>query len=182
MAGLGRLFLERICYSELVRRKLMQVAVFEVENWPAGFVAYTAHPHDFVLRAFGLKPLRVVAVLFASLLIHPRTIWRLMKAAGTLLFRACSHVELPKGDSEILAVAVRPHYRHPSFVRRSGLRIGRILFFHAAMAMRALGRTRLQMDVDAFNREVLLFYHTLGASLHRYERGGDSMYRVLYEL
>jgi ribosomal protein S18 acetylase RimI-like enzyme len=183
MAGLGLPFLEGYCYRVLVGDGLMQAALAEVDGEPAGFVVYTARPGGFLSQALRRHPWRAAAALLASLAARPQSLLKLGRAVSAPLFHLSGRgAGLPAAEGEILAIGVRPQYRSLPFLQSSGRRIGRELFSHVVSRLRAAGRRSLQMDVDAFNREALLFYHALGGRFQAFRRGKDPMYRILFEL
>ncbi len=182
VARLGKLFLRRYCYSLLVREGLLKVIVSRVAAKPAGFVAYTTVPGDFLSRAIRRHPARVALLMLVSVVIRPATLAVLAKAVRPARHRMRGQALLPKAEAEIMAIGVYPEYRSMQFIRRTELRISRDLFFRVVASLRAEGFRSVQMDVDAFNKEALLFYHGLGGRLESFDRFGDSMYRIVFDL
>ena len=183
LASLGPLFLERCCYTVLVREHLMSALLYEVEGQSAGFIVYTccragAFFHDALRRHW----LRVVWLALVSAVVHPSIIRSLLAAARRLRYKRAGGIGLPSADAEILAIGVCPQYRSPAFVSRTGLHIGRHMYLHVARHLKSQGQSALQMDVDGFNRQALLFYHGLGGSFHRFEHDGETSYRIGFDL
>ncbi len=183
MAGLGLPFLEGYCYRVLVRDGLMNAALAEVDGRPAGFVVYTGRPGGFLSQALRRHPWRAAAAVLASLAARPQAFLKLGRAVSAPLFHLSGRAaSLPMAEGEILAIGVYPEYRSLPFLQATGRRIGRELYDHALSRLRALGKRSVHMDVDAFNREALLFYHALGGRFQAFRRGADDMYRILFEL
>ena len=182
LAALGRPFRERCCYSMLLREDLMRAFVYQVQGEPAGFVAYTCQPAGFLLQVVRRHVVRIVWLALVSVLCQPRGILRLVSSMRRLRYKIVRGTGLPSADAEILAIGVYPHYRSACFVNRTGLHIGRELFQTVVRELRARKKMSVQMDVDGFNREVLLFYHALGGSFHRFAIDGELHYRIIFEL
>jgi len=84
--------------------------------------------------------------------------------------------------AEVIAIGVLPLYRTSKFVRQTGLKISKDLIEYAASYFRGAGFNRMRMIVDAWNKEALFFYHTLGAHFEPYEQAGEKMIYVWMNL
>ena len=182
MARLGELFLRRFCYTALLRDGLMRAALFEVDGRPAGFVAYTDHSIAFHRQAIRRHAAYVAWLVALSVLRDPRLVPRLLGAVRLMFARrAEGHLgQDPLG--EVLAIGVLPEYRTPAFVHRTGLRIGEELIAHVVAYFRRVGVDRMRAVVDAPNKPALLFYHHLGGRFEPYERAGEPMIQVWFDL
>jgi ribosomal protein S18 acetylase RimI-like enzyme len=182
MARLGELFLRRFCYTALLRDGLLRAALFEVDGRPAGFVAYTSCSITFHRQAIRRHAAYVAWLIMLSILRDPRLVPRLLRAVRLMFSRRaeCRLGQDPLG--EVLAIGVRPEYRTPHFVRRTGLRIGEQLIAHVAADFRRAGVGRMWMVVDAHNKPALFFYHGLGGRFEPYERAGEPMIQVWFDL
>lgn len=182
MAGLGRLFLRKFCYTLLVRDGLMEAALFEVNGVPAGFVAYTTRSLTFHREAIRRHFAAAVLLLAGSVLSNPAVLARMVKGARLLFSRQAEQSAGDAPPAEVLAIGVLPEYRTAAFVRGTGLRVSRELVMHAAARFREAGLTEMRMVVDAFNTQTLLFYHGMGGRFERYRRAGDPMVQVRFDL
>jgi ribosomal protein S18 acetylase RimI-like enzyme len=182
MARLGELFLRRFCYTILVREGLMRAALFEVDGRPAGFVAYTHRSITFHRRALRRHAPYVAWLILLSVLRDPGLVPRLLRAVRLMFSRRAEGRLGQDPLGEILAIGVRPEYGTPNFVRRTGLRIGDELVAHVADDFRRAGVERMRMVVDAHNKPALFFYHRLGGSFEPYERAGEPMVQVWFDL
>ena len=182
MARFGEFFLRRFCYTVLLRDGLMRAALFEVDGRPAGFVAYTSRSITFHRQAIRRHAAYAAWLIALSVLRDPRVLPRLFKALRLMFSR---RAELHLGQDplgEILAIGVLPEYRTPQFVHRADLRIGEALIAHVVTALQRMGVGRLRAVVDASNKAALLFYHQLGGRFEPYERAGDPMVHVWFDL
>lgn len=182
MAGLGRLFLRRFCYTLLIRDGLMEAALFEVDGEPAGFIAYTTRSLTLHREALMRRPGAAALLLAGSVLANPAVLVRLVKGARLLFSRRTEKRAGGDPQAEVLAIGVLPAYRTPVFARRAGLRISRELVLHAARRFHQAGMREMRMVVDAFNKPALLFYHGLGGRFEQYRRAGDPMVQVRFDL
>jgi hypothetical protein len=83
--------------------------------------------------------------------------WRMFRKTGER-----DDVLAESSDAEILAFGVLPEYREGQFVRRTGIRLSRSLFDHAATRLMELGHSSLQANIEADNLATLQFYRYLG--------------------
>jgi ribosomal protein S18 acetylase RimI-like enzyme len=182
MARLGELFLRRFCYTVLVREGLMRAALFEVDGRPAGFVAYTNRSITFHRRALRRHAAYVAWLILLSVLRDPGLVPRLLRAVRLMFSRRAEGNLGQDPLGEVLAIGVLPEYGTPHFVSRTGLRIGDELVAHVAADLRRAGVERMRMVVDAHNKPALFFYHRLGGSFEPYERAGEPMIQVWFDL
>jgi ribosomal protein S18 acetylase RimI-like enzyme len=182
MAGLGRLFLRRFCYTLLIRDGLMEAALFEVDGEPAGFIAYTTRSHTLHREALRRRPAAAALLLAGSVLADPAVLVRLARGARLLFSRSAEKRAGGDPRAEVLAIGVLPAYRTAAFARSAGLQVSRELVLHAARRFRDAGLTEMRMVVDAFNKPTLLFYHGLGGRFEQYTRAGDPMVQVRFDV
>jgi ribosomal protein S18 acetylase RimI-like enzyme len=165
VARLGRRFMEDFYYRVLPRAGLLFGAVAYVEHQPVGFVAATRDRAQFLRRGMRRFWPRLLWTVGAAALIAPTslasasTAWRVMRSR-----RPVAH---DSAEAEILSLGVLPDYREPSFIRRTGLTIGRDLLGTAVDALAGMGVGRIAAVVNARNTEAKLFYAALGWRLHR---------------
>jgi len=182
MAGLGKLFLERFCYRTLVKDGLMQVSLYEINGRPVGFIAYTAHSLSFHRRALRKHFFYLAFLLFISIMREPSTIRHLLRALRLIRSRRSEINHRKCGAAEILAIGVLPEYRSLSFYQRTGLRISVELLKSAVSFFKRIGLKKVDVFVDAFNTQALLFYKNFGPIVRPYTRAGVSMYQVTLDL
>lgn len=182
IAGLGRLFLERFCYSVLVRDGLIKLVLYEVNGRPAGFIAYTSYSNTFMRTAIRKHWLFVLFLLKLSVLRDPRILFRLNKSGWLTLSRWSESSPEKDPCAEILAFAVRSEYRNIAFIHNTKLRIPYELVSHAVSYFRGLGLTKMYAVVDEFNKPVQLFFHSLGGKLGRISRKKETMFRINFDL
>jgi ribosomal protein S18 acetylase RimI-like enzyme len=172
IAQLGELFLRQVCYTILVRKGLMRGALFEVHGKPAGFIAYTDRSITFHRTAIGQHLFYAAYWTLVSVIRDPWIVLRLWGALR-LMFSRWKEKEVREDPlAEIVAMGVLPEYRTPAFNRRTGLRISEELVKHAAKYFREVGISKIRMIVDSDNKPALLFYHSLGCSLDKYQHSG----------
>ncbi len=168
MARLGERFLRDFCYTTLLRDGLMRAVLCEVQQEPAGFVVYTSRAHTFHRTAMRNHLLQVMWLGLLSAMDDDRPVARLMEAGQAMLARRSEPPTEKDPSAEVLAIAVKPQFSNPAFVRTSGARLSELLVRHCAVAFRGEGLKRMRMIVDADNRAALLFYSALGAQLEPY--------------
>ncbi|MDH4260408.1 MAG: GNAT family N-acetyltransferase [Gammaproteobacteria bacterium] len=173
VAGLGRGFLARFCYSKLVKEGLMRAAIAEVAGEAAGLVAYTARAATFHHKAIRSYPFSAALSLCLSVITDPRVILGVFKALR-LMFARQSDADRLIADpcAEILTFGVLPAYRDREFVRATGLKISERLVQHAVDYFQGIGLTEVQAVVYATNRPTLMFYRMLGASIESFVQAG----------
>lgn len=182
MARLGERFLRDFCYTVLVSDGLMHAVLCEVGQEPAGFVVYTSRAHTFHRTAIRRHALRVAWLGLLSALSDSRPFARLLEAAQTMLARRGEPPVETDPSAEVLAIAVKPQFSNPAFVRTTGLRLSELLVRHCATAFRQEGLGRMRMIVDADNRPALFFYSALGARLEPYPGAVRPSMVVVFDL
>lgn len=182
LARLGRLFLQRFCYYVLVKDDVMRAALYEVNDQPAGFVAYTANSTTFHRTALKKHWPYVIYLALLSVIRNPLLISRVIKAVRLMISRSTEKNSgfCPLG--EILAIGVRPEFRSPQFIYSTGLRISHELFKQVVSYFKSLGLSKMCLSVDSFNRPTLLFYHSLGGRFKHYKLAGDSKVQIWIDL
>jgi ribosomal protein S18 acetylase RimI-like enzyme len=181
MAQLGRIFLERFCYTVLIQDGLMKAEIYEVEGKPAGFIAYTQYSFTFHRSAIKKHFFYVIYIVLISILRNPLIILDIFKAMRVMFQR---RGEISSGHdpaAEILAIGVYPEYRTPKFIKNTGLRISHEMFQEAASYFRQVGLHNMRLAVDSFNKATLLFYHGLGGRAESLNRAGDQMIQFWFD-
>jgi len=182
MARLGELFLRRFCYTTLVRDRLMQAALYEVDGRPAGFIAYTTHSITFHRTAIRRRLPYAASLIVLSVLREPRLALRLLKPIK-LMFSRRAELYLGKDPmGEVLAIGVLPEYRTPHFIRQTGIRVGEQLIAHVMSRFSREGIETMRAVVEAHNTPTLLFYHSLGARFEPCVHAGEPMVQVWFDL
>lgn len=182
MARLGERFLRDVCYGVLARDRLLRAALFEVDDQPAGFVAWTNRSITFHRHALRRHALRVAWALARSLADEPRRAGRLGKALWLMASRRAERELARDPLGEVLSIGVLPEYRTPQFLHRTGLRIGEALVRHVMTALRRERVAVMRMVVEAHNTPTLLLYHALGARFEPYAHAGEPMVQVWFDL
>jgi ribosomal protein S18 acetylase RimI-like enzyme len=182
MAGLGEEFVREICYAALMRERVLQTAIAEVDGEAAGFVAYT--PVSLAFHRSGLRRhwLRAGWYVLRSLARDPRRLPKLVTALRVVFSRRAELAPLTEPLGEIVCVAVRSPFLAPRFVRQAGVHISEALIRYAAGQLRAADVRRMRMLVDADNRPVLMLYHRLGARFEPYEQAGKPQVQVWFDI
>lgn len=182
MAQFGDRVIRDTIYVSALQDGLLEVAVAEVDDRPAGFIAYTLKPHDFHSLLIRNHLLKAVWVMALALITNPARLRHIPRALKVIFSRD----ELPSLaqdiKTEVVCFGVRPEYLTPAFVKETGLRVGIRLLEHAFDYFRRHGFNRTRMIVDADNTRALLFYQSLGAELTACMFGGIPSYIVEIDL
>jgi ribosomal protein S18 acetylase RimI-like enzyme len=182
MAALGFRFVRNICYEMLLADGVLRLALYEVDDEPAGFVAYTARSVGFHRVALRKHWPRVVWGLITAIASDPRRALRLVRALRVVGSRRThlAHERDPLG--EVLCLAVRRRFLGSRFVRQTGVKVSEELELHALKRLRETGVPRVRMFVDTDNRAALVLHHRLGARFERSELGGAPQLLVWFDL
>jgi len=181
MAQLGKLFLRRFCYKILIQDGLMKSALAEVDGKPSGFIAYTSYSITFHRLAIKKHWFYILFIIFQSFFLSPLILFRLARALRLIRSRRSEINHKKDPSAEILAIAVLPEYRTPQFINKTGLRISEDLFMLAVSYFRNLGINNMDIFVDAFNTQALLFYKNLGGVIRPYSRAGAKMFQISFD-
>lgn len=182
MARLGRHFLRDFCYTVLVRDQLLDVVLCRVNGDPAGFIAYTPRSITFHRDALRRHVVRAAWTALTSVMREADPLER-VREAGALMFSRRAEQETAQDPlAELVAIAVRPAFTNPSFVRESGVRVSEFMLTYCAEEFRRQGLPRMRMVVDADNRAALFFYRTLGGQFEPYTRGGRPSVQIWFDL
>jgi ribosomal protein S18 acetylase RimI-like enzyme len=182
MARLGKLFMERFCYTVLLKDNLMKAAISEVDGKPAGFIAYTDKSITFHRFAIRKHLVYVIYLVILSIIRYPWVIFRLPKAIYLMLSRREEKNLGEDPQAEVLAIGVLQEYRNPIFIRRTGLRISKELLDRAASYFKSIGIKKMRLIVDADNTPALIFYHSLGSRFEPYELAGAPSILIWFEV
>jgi len=182
MARMGRLFLQRFCYSILIKENLMRAALCEVNDQPAGFIAYTACSITFHRTAIKKHWPYVTYIMLISILRDPCIIFRIRKAIRLMFSRRSEKNLWSDPSGEVIALGLRPEFRSSQFIYSSGLRLSRELFRKAVSYFRSIGLNKVRLVVDSFNKPALFFYHSLGGHCEPYKQAGDPMVHIWFDL
>ena len=182
IAQLGAFFLKRFCYDLMIREKLLRGALYEVDNKPVGFIAYTDRSISFHRTALSKHWVYVCFLIACSVLREPKIVFRLWSAILLMFSRRQDRLLGEDPMAEIIAIGVLPEYRDVLFIRRTGRRIAHELFEYASDFFRRAGLKDLHLVVDADNKQALIFYNGLGARFERCEFGGKPSVRAWLDL
>jgi ribosomal protein S18 acetylase RimI-like enzyme len=177
---LGHRFMTEYYYRDLVEEGLLGAFVAWVDDQPAGFVAYTQRPHDFMVEGLRRHPLKIASLVGGAFLARPSRVLVVGRALGILKRRRDDLATGPAYDAEILSLGVLPQYRSPAFRRATGRHLGRELFERAVERIRADGGRRVGTLVEARDLETAVFLHSLGCRFHREWVDGADCYEILY--
>jgi ribosomal protein S18 acetylase RimI-like enzyme len=182
MAQLGRIFLEKFCYTVLMQDDLMKVELYEVEGKPAGFIAYTQYSFTFHRSAIKKHFFYVTYIVLISILRNPLIILDVLKAMR-VMFQRRGEISIGQDPvAEILAIGVYPEYRTPKFIKNTGLRISHEMFQKAVTYFKQAGLHNMRLAVDSFNKATLLFYHSLGGRTEGLmNRAGDELVQIWFD-
>jgi ribosomal protein S18 acetylase RimI-like enzyme len=182
MAKFGDRLIRDICYAAPLRKSLVNLAIAEVDRQPAGFIGYSDNSELFYHSLIRGNLLQAGWVMIGSLLRQPRRILSVPRALQVMRSRNHLPEEFETMQEEVIAFAVRPEFLTPSFVRRTGLRVGAQLINHAFDYFRRNGVKEVRMIVDASNRPVLFFYSSLGANFIPCVYGGVPSMLVIIDI
>jgi len=158
---LGPDFVERVYYSELPKLDLVFGAIARVDGEPVGFIAITEDSSGFMAEAIRRRWYHVARVLMTSIVKRPKRIlgvWDAIKIMG-------GRQQAPRAAepvAELLSFGVVEKFRQASFVRKSGLKVGRALYDYAMEDLVRRGCTTVKVLVDTDNRDVRMMYSALG--------------------
>jgi ribosomal protein S18 acetylase RimI-like enzyme len=182
MARLGRHFLRDFCYTILVKDRLLDVVLCRVDGDPAGFIAYTARSITFHRDALRRHVVRAAWTALTSVMKEEDPLAR-VREAGALMFSRRAEQETAQDPlAELVAIAVRPAFTSPAFVRSTGLRVSEDMLTFCAEEFRREELPRMRMVVDADNKAALFFYQTLGGEFEAYNRGRRPSVQVWFDL
>lgn len=179
---LGREFMEDYYYNELIADGLIGSVVAYVNDKPAGFIAYTRRPQDFMVTGMRRHLFALVPVVGRAVLARPKRMRFVARALGILKRRRDQITIGPPYDSEVISFAVMPQYRTPAFVAANDMHLGHELFGRAIEMMRDAGARKLAMLVEARDRETQLFLHEYGCSFTREWTDGVDCYVATHPL
>ena len=183
MAALGRRFIRDACYANNMMGGQLNVALYEIDGEPAGFVAYTDRSISFHRTSLKAHWFRTGVTLLISLLQDPRRIVALFKALSVLSSRRAETGVLgsdPMG--EVVCVAVRPQFLRNEYLLADGSRPSVALIAYAARQLASVGVEEMRMLVDADNKAVLFLYKALGANFEPYEQAGVPTVQVWFDV
>jgi len=179
---LGYPFMTKYYYYHLVRDGLIGCHLALVDGRPAGFVSYTARPHDFMLAGLRRHLLSLFPIVTEALVTRLSRLAVVGRTLGMLKRRRDDLASGPVYDGEILSLAVLPQYRSSRFVHETGQHLSRMLFDLAVERTRQAGAHTLVMCVEARDHETLMFMHSMGCEFHREWLDGADCFEVTYKI
>ena len=183
MAGLGRRFIKDACYANNMRDGQLRVAIYEIDEQPAGFVAYTDRSISFHRTSLSKHWAGTMYTLFLSILENPKRLLALARALAVLGSRRTEQSIV--GDDpmgEVVCVAAKPEYLTAEYRLESGFRPGESLIVYAADRLLKRNVDEMRMLVDTDNKAVLFLYRSLGARFEEYDQAGEPMVQVWFGL
>lgn len=166
LALIGKRFMRDFYYALLPAHDIIRVSAAFIHGEPAGFVAYTASPNEFMGVALRRWWPRLAWTLCSSILAQPSRIRAMWEARQIMSARSAT--PSPKfGAGEILSLGVLPRFRDPGFVQRTNLRLGRELTARAVDGLFEAGVSSVFAIVDSDNFAARLMYQGLGWRLTR---------------
>lgn len=176
---LGRLFMTRFYYSQLVKDALVHCYLYRFEEQFVGFLSLTEKPNSFMTEGTHRHFFRLSLVLFLALLVNPsrvRILWQTLRVARR---------KAPAGDDggigELLSFGVLEEFS----MRRHGdqsLRISNLLFERGIRHFKERGFRRVRWTVDKDNLTAMIFYRAYGATLEKGVAAWPGDYRVWLDL
>jgi len=160
VSRLGQAFMRRFYYRKLVGDGLVCCDLYYHQGTPAGFLAYTKHPADFMALGLRRHWLYLMAVMAGGVFCRPTRVGVMLGVVAML--RTRQKEQLSGRQGELLSFGVLREYRTTTFMRQTGQRISLELFENAKRYFQREKITTLRLLVQADNRETLLFYHALG--------------------
>lgn len=163
---LGHRFMRDFYYALLPANDLIKVSIAFVGGEPAGFIASTDKPNEFISVALRRWWPRLAWTLCTQILVRPTCVfagweaWRIMSARK----REPSPV---MAAGEILSLGVLPQFRDHRFVQQTHVRLGNELTKRALQKFSEAGINSVFAIVDADNLPAHLMYGHLGWRLTR---------------
>lgn len=163
VARMGTQFMRDVYYGALVSTDLAVAHVAYVDGQPAGFITATNDPERFMTRGLLRRPWGAGWGVARAVLSNPMRVGVLWETTRLNASRQYDDKETPTG--ELLSFGVREPYRHPTFMRSRGIRVGHELLDVAVAALKARGALRVRAIVDADNKPAQFFYRGAGWEL-----------------
>ena len=182
LARMGRLFLREICYDLMIKDNLMRAAMMKIDDTPAGFIVYTKDSLNFYSRAISNHFVYMSFIMLISFIRNPVILVRTIKSIWLIISRWHEKKMGQEYSAEIIAIGVKQEYRDHRFIRQTGLRISHELILHAVDYFKSYGFKKMRLVVDAFNKEALFFYVSLGGTFETFKRHGEPMYQIWFDL
>ncbi|MDJ0909435.1 MAG: GNAT family N-acetyltransferase [Woeseiaceae bacterium] len=157
---LGPDFLERVYYSKLPELGLVFGAIARIDGKPAGFIAVTEDSDGFMSTAIRRRWYLIAWVLTISILKRPKRILGIWEALKIMRGREAQRTEEPM--AELLSFGVTEEFRGAAFVRKTGLKVGGLLYDYAVEELKRRGCKSAKVLVDQDNRNVKMMYSALG--------------------
>ena len=160
LVKLGKVFMEQFYYSVLSSSGSIRGAIAYVDDRPAGFIVATNDAGQFMSKAARKHPVRLVSVLFKSVITDPRRANGMIEAYR--IQANVSSVGYGPGFGELLSFGVLPAYRARNFIVETGLQIAADLQDVAMRQLGELGVRTVRACVDCDNLPAQFFYRAHG--------------------
>jgi len=151
---LGSFFMKYFYYSRLVRKSILDCAIYEYEGRSVGFCVYTTDIDNLFMKGISSNFIWFCIVIIIALIQKPNRINEIMKAMN--LEKGLETEE--KLAASILSFGVLPEFRSPRFISDSGLKISNELFESVLEELKTRNFAYVNMLIEPDNREALLFY------------------------
>ena len=175
---LGRLFMTRFFYSQLVRDGLVHCYLYRIGGQYVGFLSLTERPFTFMSEGRRAHLLRLALILGLAVLAGPS---RARILLDTLTAGRRPSPADPTGIGEFLSFGVLEQFAAER-VGTQGLRISNVLFDGGIRHFRERGFRRIEWNVDKDNLRAIVFYRSYGARMEKSPLAWPSDYRVWLEL
>jgi hypothetical protein len=179
---MGRHFLQSFYYGECVQTGLIGCMLCRVDGRVVGFISYTEHPDDFMIRGMRRGFVRLAWWIAVSVAMGSTRIKDLVFVLRLMRERSrTSNRDAAQGVGEVLSMVVLPEYQ--SHVLPGGdCRLAVRLFESTAKHFRNRSFKRLRMHVQPSNVASNMFWNALGCRFEKTAAAGVPVYRYLYDL
>ncbi len=160
VARMGRLFMERFYYLDLVRAGLIRCDLFFTGGQAVGLSAYTPYPYDFMDRGRRKFFLKLAVLTILSLVLQPTRLGAVLSVSR--LSKKRDLAPRDKEAGEYLSLAVRASHTGDA-EESTGLRASQALFAKAADFLRSQGCRRMFLVIKKSNFFAMRFHRERGA-------------------
>jgi len=182
IVALGRPFLCRFYYGKLLEERLIGCTVCRLDGQVVGFISYTLHPDDFMVRGLRRFFWYLCGMMLGTVIRKPSVLVAIWKTLRILRQRAAgTENRAGPGVGEGISVAVAPAHRDRR-ATEGGQRVPVALF---ESMIRFFDETRYQrfyVLVQPSNIASSTFCTAMGCRLENITVSGASVRRFVYDL
>ncbi len=160
VARMGRLFMERFYYRDLVREGLIRCDLFLSGDQAVGLSAYTLYPYDFMDRGKRKFFLKLAVLTILSFVLQPARLGAVLSISR--LSKKRDLTPRDKKVGEYLSLAVRASHAADA-EESTGLRASQALFARAADFLKSQGCRRMFLVIKKTNFFAMRFHRERGA-------------------